>query len=123
MIRVMALALGSLLLVACDGYNYDTSLYESSSDQGVATACVRQALEDSPRVEALSERSGGYTFLFESMEGQIEFVEEGDWVRTFDMRVRSEEESSEVVSAAARQLRTLISGRCEAHQPSTVMPE
>jgi len=122
MYRVMAFALGSMLLMGCDGYNYDTSVYESSSEQGVATACVVQALEDSPRVDELSERADGYTFLFESMEGQVEFVEEGEWVRTFEMRVRSDEESSEVVSAAARQLRTLISERCEAHQPN-VMPE
>jgi|GEM_PF-5953014 len=123
MVRVMVFALGALLLVGCDGYSYDTSVYEASSEQGIATACVVQALEDSPRVTELSERAAGYTFLFESMEGQVEFVEEGDWVRTFEMRVRSDEESSEVVSAAARQLRTLISGRCEAHQPSTVVPE
>lgn len=110
-VRGLGLALVALWLSGCDGYAYSTSTYEAEG-AGIEVDCLNQVLAASPQVSELRQRKDGLSFLFNSLEVQLE-LEDDEVVDRVGVRVRSADESGQVLSAAAQQVRSLIAAGCD----------
>lgn len=111
LVRGFGLVWVALWLSGCDGYAYSASTYEVEG-AGIDVDCLHQALAESPPVSELRQSQDGLSFLFNSLEVQLE-LEDDEVVARVGVRVRSADESGQVLSAAARQVQSLMAAACD----------